>query len=131
MRTAGKKSIPRPAEPIPEPTTPGELLLEEWLTPMNMSQSALAEKMGVHVQVVNGIVNRRRAVTAHTALLLARVLETTPEFWMNAQVACDLWDAMSRMDAEPIRAKIVVKKKAAAKGSHSARETTEHRAGRR
>jgi addiction module HigA family antidote len=90
-KTTEKKRIPRPAEPIPEPTTPGELLLEEWLTPLEMSQSALAEKMGVHVQVVNGIVKRRRAVTAHTALMLASALGTTPEFWMNAQVACDLW----------------------------------------
>jgi addiction module HigA family antidote len=96
-KTTERKSIPRPAEPIPEPTSPGELLLEEWLSPMNLSQSALAEKMGVHVQVVNGIVNRRRAVTAHTALLLASALGTTPEFWMNAQVACDLWNERVRI----------------------------------
>jgi addiction module HigA family antidote len=78
---------------MPEPTTPGEMLLEEWLKPLNMSQSALADKMGVHVQVVNGIVRGRRAVTAHTALRLASVLGTTPEFWMNLQTACDLWEA--------------------------------------
>jgi antitoxin HigA-1 len=78
---------------MPEPTTPGEMTLEEWLTPLNMSQSALADKMGLHVQVVNGIVRGRRAVTAHTALRLAAALGTTPEFWMNLQAACDLWDA--------------------------------------
>ncbi|MBV9948187.1 MAG: HigA family addiction module antidote protein [Myxococcales bacterium] len=82
---------------MPEPTTPGEMLLEEWLTPLNMSQSALAEKMGVHVQIVNGIVRGRRAVTAQTALRLAAALGTTPEYWMNLQTACDLWQA--RKDA--------------------------------
>jgi addiction module HigA family antidote len=78
---------------MPEPTSPGELLEEEWLKPLGMSQSALAEKMGVHVQVVNGIVRERRAVTAKTAWQLAQALKTTPEFWMNAQTAVDLWEA--------------------------------------
>ena len=87
---------------MPEPTPPGAMLLEEWLTPAGMSQSALAEKMGVHVQVVNGIVNNRRAVTALTALKLARALGTTPEFWMNLQTACDLWEARKELD-EPVR----------------------------
>lgn len=102
--TKGKKSIPKPSEPIPAPTAPGEILLEEWLVPLGMSQTALAAKMGVHVQVVNGIINRRRAVTALTALLLARALDTTPEFWMNAQVACDLWvenQKLERKQAHP------------------------------
>jgi len=78
---------------MPEPTSPGELLKEEWLEPTGMTQTALAEKMGVDVQVVNGIVRGRRAVTAPTALRLGEALGTTPEFWMNAQVACDLWAA--------------------------------------
>jgi antitoxin HigA-1 len=76
---------------MPEPTPPGELLLEEWLRPLDMSQSALAAKMQVNVQVVNGIVRGRRAITANTALRLAEALGTTPMFWMNAQAACDLW----------------------------------------
>jgi antitoxin HigA-1 len=78
---------------MPEPTTPGEMLLKEWLEPLHMTQSALAERMGVNVQVVNGIVRHRRAVTAHTALLLAKALGTTAELWMNLQTACDLWEA--------------------------------------
>lgn len=82
----------------PEPTTPGEMLLEEWLTPMKLSQSALADKMGVHVQIVNGIVRNRRAVTAPTAIKLAEALGTTAEFWMNLQTACDLWEARKKAD---------------------------------
>jgi len=51
---------------LPPPTLPGEVLEEEWLKPRGMSQTALAEKMGLHVQVVNGIVQGRRAVTLAT-----------------------------------------------------------------
>jgi len=79
------------------PTPPGEMLLEEYLKPAGISQVALAAKMGVHIQRVNGIIAGRRAVTAETAILLARALGTTPELWLNLQVAVDLWDAQQRM----------------------------------
>ncbi len=79
------------------PTTPGEMLLEEYLKPAGVTQVALAAKMDVPIQRVNGIVSGRRAVTAETAILLARALGTTPELWLNLQVAVDLWDAQQRM----------------------------------
>jgi addiction module HigA family antidote len=79
------------------PTTPGEMLLEEYLKPAGITQVALAAKMGVPIQRVNGIISGRRAVTAETAILLARALGTTPELWLNLQVAVDLWDARQRM----------------------------------
>src|SRR5687767_6613529 len=82
------------------PTTPGEILLEEWLKPMKLTQLALAARMGVDIQLVNGIVNGRRAVTAKTALLLAKALKTTPEFWLNAQMAVDLWHAHNELKEE-------------------------------
>ena len=89
-----KRSEVRPhPHRLPPPTLPGEILVEERLKPRGMSQTALAEKMGLHVQVVNGIVQGRRAVTAKTALLLANALGTTPQFWLNLQNACDLWEA--------------------------------------
>jgi addiction module HigA family antidote len=89
--------VPRHAGRNPVPTPPGEMLREEWLIPGNITQTALAAKMGVNVQVVNGIVQGRRAVTAHTALLLAVALGTTPEFWMNLQTACDLYEERKKL----------------------------------
>jgi len=79
------------------PTPPGEMLLEEYLKPAGITQAALAMKMGVPIQRVNGIIAGRRAVTAETAILLSRALGTTPELWLNLQVAVDLWDAQERM----------------------------------
>jgi len=78
------------------PTSPGEVLREEFLDPLDMSQEQLARAMGVSLQTVNLIVNGKRAVTADTAVRLGRALETSSEFWMNLQVACDLWDAERR-----------------------------------
>jgi addiction module HigA family antidote len=74
--------------------------MEEWLKPLKLTQLALSKKMGVDIQLVNGIVNRRRAVTAKTALLLAKALKTTPEFWLNAQMAVDLWEAQAELKRE-------------------------------
>jgi addiction module HigA family antidote len=79
------------------PTTPGEMLLEEYLKPAGITQVALGAKMRVPIQRVNGIISGRRAVTAETAILLSRALGTTPELWLNLQVAVDLWDAQQRM----------------------------------
>lgn len=79
------------------PSTPGEILAEEFLAPLGMTQLTLAERMGVPVQRVNTLVNGRRAVTAETAILLARALGTSPELWMNLQIRHDLWVAQTRM----------------------------------
>ncbi|MGH7272559.1 MAG: HigA family addiction module antitoxin [Polyangiaceae bacterium] len=82
------------------PTPPGEILLEEWLKPLKLTQLAFAKRMGVDIQLVNGIINGRRSVTAKTALLLAKALKTTPEFWLNAQMAVDLWRAEAELKDE-------------------------------
>jgi addiction module HigA family antidote len=79
------------------PTPPGEMLLEEYLRPAGITQVALAAKMGVPIQRVNGIIAGRRAVTAETAVLLSRALGTTPDLWLNLQMAIDLWDAEQRL----------------------------------
>jgi addiction module HigA family antidote len=80
-----------------EPTHPGEVLLHEFLKPKKMSQMALAQKLGVSLQRVNTLINGKRDMTAETAILLAQVFKTTPEFWMNLQVACDLYEAQKNL----------------------------------
>jgi addiction module HigA family antidote len=75
------------------PSHPGEILLEEFLRPREMTQSELSEKLEIPLQRVNSIVNGKRGVTPETAILLARFFETTAEFWMNLQTQYDLWFA--------------------------------------
>jgi addiction module HigA family antidote len=77
-----------------KPATVGEILIEEFMRPMGLTQSALAEAMGVPRKHVNELCNDRRAVTAATALILARVFGNSAEFWLNTQRRGDLWEAM-------------------------------------
>ena len=72
------------------PTHPGEILLEEFLVPMNVSQVAFAAHIGVPIQRVNEIVRGKRGVTPQTAWLFAEALGTSPEFWLNLQTNYDL-----------------------------------------
>jgi addiction module HigA family antidote len=81
------------------PTHPGEILLEEFLKPLGMTQVALAARLHVPVQRINTLIAGKRGVTAETALLLAGVFETTPEFWMNLQNAVDLYEAKRALSA--------------------------------
>jgi addiction module HigA family antidote len=77
-----------------KPASVGEILVEEFMEPMELTQSALAEAMGVQRKHVNELCNNRRSVTAATALILARVFGNSPEFWLNLQRRNDLWDVM-------------------------------------
>ena len=72
------------------PTHPGEILLEDFLKPLGVSQVALAEHLEIPVQRVNELVRGKRGVTPETAWLLAGALGTTPEFWINLQANHDL-----------------------------------------
>ena len=76
-----------------EPTHPGEMLLEEFLNPMGLTQKELAIAIHVPYQRVNELVNRRRGITPSTALRLAKFFDTTPDFWMNLQLRWDLYQA--------------------------------------
>src|SRR5208337_2699609 len=77
-----------------KPVSVGEMLVEEFLAPLHLTQGALAESMGVERKLVNELCNQRRAVTADTALMLARVFGNSPEFWLNIQRRTDLWEAL-------------------------------------
>ena len=68
-----------------KPIHPGEILMEEFLTPLNISQYRLAKDIGVSPIRINEIVHGKRAVTADTALRLAKYFGTTPHFWLNLQ----------------------------------------------
>jgi addiction module HigA family antidote len=77
-----------------KPATVGEILIEEFMVPMGLTQGALAKAMGVQRKHVNELCNERRVVTAPTALILARVFGNSPDFWLNVQRRSDLWEAM-------------------------------------
>ena len=83
------------------PTTPGEILREEYLVPLEMTQKQLADHIGQDVKVINRIVNGRTAVTAEVALKLGAAFRTTPEFWLNAQKAVDLHLARAKLSKLP------------------------------
>lgn len=87
------------------PTTPGEILHEEFLKPLGVTQAELAAHLGCDVKVVNRIVNGRSAVTAEMAIRLGAALRMSPEFWLNAQQAVDIYQASRRLKKmpEPIR----------------------------
>lgn len=82
------------------PSTPGEILREEFLAQFEITQDELAKAMGVSRFRVNEIANGKRAVTSETAVLLGRALGTSARFWMNLQTTVDLFDAERKLVAE-------------------------------
>src|SRR3990172_4887954 len=79
-----------------KPTSPGEILEEEFLKPLGLTQKELAEHLGCDYKVINRIVNERASVSPEIAIRLAAAFKTTPDFWLNAQMAVDLWNLRSR-----------------------------------
>lgn len=83
-----------------EPTHPGEMLVEEFLHPMGISQRELAEAIHVPYQRINELVNQKRGITPSTALRLARFFGVSPGFWLNLQMRRDLYKAQQTEQAE-------------------------------
>jgi antitoxin HigA-1 len=77
-----------------KPASVGEILVDEFIEPLDLTQSRLAEAMGVPRKHVNELCNDRRAVTADTALMLARAFGNSADFWLNVQRRNDLWEAL-------------------------------------
>jgi antitoxin HigA-1 len=75
------------------PTPPGEMLLEEFIKPLGMTQTQFADRIGVSYVRLNEIVNGRRGITPSTALRLAKALGTSAQFWLDGQLALDLYNA--------------------------------------
>lgn len=84
-----------------EPTLPGEILREEFLKPLGLTQRQLADHIGCEVKVVNRIVNGRTCITPGMALKLGATFRTSPEFWLNAQKAVDLYRAAEALETLP------------------------------
>jgi len=78
-----------------QPAGVGQVLVEEFLEPMGLTQVALAAAMGVPRKHVNELCNGRRTVTAATALILARVFGNSADFWLNVQRRSDLWNVIN------------------------------------
>lgn len=92
---------------IPEnriPTHPGEILFEEFLRPLEVSQTALAAHLGYPIQRINELVNGKRGVTPETAWALAGAFGTTPEFWIQLQMSYDLARARPAKRVARVRA---------------------------
>ena len=86
-------SIPNAGRRKIRPTHPGEMLREDFLPEYGLTVAGLAGSLGVSRQTINDLLRERRAVSPEMALRLARLFGNSPEFWLNAQRAVDLWDA--------------------------------------
>ena len=97
FENTGKRTI--------RPTHPGEMLREDFLPDFGLTVSALANAIGVSRQSINELLRERRSLSAEMALRLSRLFGNSPEFWLNAQRAVDLWEASSRLkdDVKRIR----------------------------
>ena len=84
------------------PTRPGEMLLEEFVKPLAVTQSELASRLGISFPRLNEIIRGKRAITSDTALRLARVLGMSADFWLGLQLDWDLWHAMRGAKASEI-----------------------------
>lgn len=91
-----------------KPTSPGEILNEEFLKPLGLTQRQLADHINCDVKVINRIVNERSSVTADIALRLGATFEITADFWLNAQNVVDLYTATRKVSRFP---KPLLKKK--------------------
>ena len=102
-RTAPKRSLVNRRLPTAlPPVHPGEMLLEEFLKPLGISQSAFAIQLGVSFPRLNEIVREKRGVTADTALRLAQVTGMSADFWLGLQLDWDLWHALRSTDVRRI-----------------------------
>lgn len=81
------------------PSLPGDILKMHYLEPLNLSITALAERLGVSRKTLSAIVNGRAAITVDVALRLARAFNTSPELWLNLQRKLDLWEAQQSPSA--------------------------------
>ncbi len=93
-------SIPNTRDRKVRPTHPGEMLREDFLPDYGLTVSSFAKAIGVSRQTVNELLRERRRVSPEMALRLSRLFGNSPEFWLNAQRAVDLWEASQNIKKE-------------------------------
>ena len=98
-------SIPNQGIMKRKPTHPGEMLREDFLPDFGLTVSRLAEAVGVSRQSINELLRERRAISPEMALRLSRFFGNSPEFWLNAQRAVDLWEASQAIKEDISRIK--------------------------
>ncbi|HGH3371716.1 TPA: HigA family addiction module antitoxin [Kluyvera cryocrescens] len=106
-----------------KPTTVGDILLFEYLEPLDLKINDLAEMLQVHRNTVSALVNNNRKLTTDMAFRLAKVFDTSAEFWMNLQAAVDVWETKS--DA---RLQVELEKVVTAENFIAARDKASHKA---
>ena len=98
-------TVPNTTRMKRRPTHPGEMLREDFLPDYELTVSRLAEAVGVSRQSINELLGGRRSVSPEMSLRLARLFGNSPEFWLNAQRAVDLWDAAQAIKKDVARIK--------------------------
>ncbi len=88
------------------PTSPGEILKEEFLAPLGLTQKVVADHLGIDIKVINRLVNGKTSISSELALKLASAFDTSPEFWLNAQQAVDLFDAQNDLKESELPGKL-------------------------
>jgi len=96
-------SIPNTIRMKRRPTHPGEMLREDFLPDYGLTTSGLAEAIGVSRQSINELLHERRGISPAMALRLAKLFGNSPEFWLNAQRAVDLWDVAQVIQSDVTR----------------------------
>lgn len=105
IETRFDMSIPNTTEMKRRPTHPGEMLREDFLPDYGLTVSSLADAIGVSRQSINELLRERRAVSPEMALRLARLFGNSPDFWLNAHRAVDLWEAARSLRKDVARIK--------------------------
>jgi len=102
LQTTTNKFLKRRLPKNRPPTHPGEMLLEEFIKPLNLTQREVAQRLGVSYPQLNEIIKGHRHVTPDTALRLSQVFGMSADFWLGLQQDWDLWHAINRPETEEI-----------------------------
>lgn len=97
-----------------QPTTPGEILQQEYMQPMALTQKQLADHIGCDIKVINRIINNKVSLSTEVAFKLAAAFNTSPDFWLNAQQACEIYAMQKKLRKLPRRIKRIAKYQQAA-----------------